>query len=260
MLHDPSMPAPAARFESPRRDVRATAGVPAAGRWQRKRRAAALGLALLLIGPGVALAQSDEDWQLRQEDLQTQTRVWLRPRPDGVPAFRATTVIPARLSSLAAVLLDDTRTPEWVYRARQAVPLSRDGPTRGVTLVITRMPFPLADRESIVAWEMTQDARTHVVTLAGRSAPQALPPHPERVRMPQFESQWMLAPRPDGQVDVSFSGVGDPGGNLSGPVLRQFVASAVWEAPWFTVHRLREMVRKPEFVQAQLPFIREPGR
>lgn len=207
-----------------------------------------------------AAAQDTRPWQLVQEDPATDTRVWLRERDGGVPAFRAATVIDARLSSLAAVLLDETRTPDWVYRAREAVVLRADGPTRGVTRVVTDMPFPLTDRESVVAWEMVQDPQTLAVTLSGRDAPDAPPPDPARVRMPTFESRWVLTPRTDGRIDVLFEGVGDPGGVLSLPLLRRFLDAAIWQGPWQTIRALREIVRQPPFPQAVLPFVREPER
>lgn len=225
------------------------------GRWLL----CAVGLALAALVPAVA-QEVGAPWRLREADPEVPTRVYLRERPGAVPAFRATTVIEARLAALAAVLLDAAHTQDWVYRARRAELLRSDGPTRGVTLVITDMPFPLADRESVVAWEMTQDAQTLVVTLSGRNAPDALPPHPDRVRMPTFESRWTLTPRADGLVDVVFEGLGDPGGSLNSPLLRHFVSAAAWEGPWHTVRALHQMVRRPEYAQAQLNFIREPQR
>jgi hypothetical protein len=219
---------------------------------------------LLLGGLGLWLATAasaqgqDLDWRLREEDTEVPTRVYLRDRPGAVPAFRGTTVIAARLASLTAVLLDPTRTQDWVYRARSAELLSSDGPTRGVTRVVTAMPLPLDDREAVVAWEMTQDPQTLAVTLAGRNAPDAPPPHPGRVRMPTFESRWTLTPRADGRVDVAFEGLGDLGGNLDNALLRHFIAAVVWQGPWYTLRRLHEMVRLPEFAQVHLPFIREP--
>lgn len=215
--------------------------------------------ALLLVAGAAVRAAGADGWQLRQEDPATETRVFTRERPEGLPEFRAETTIPARLASLAAVLLDPTRTQDWVFRAREAMLLSSDGPTRGVTLVVTTMPLPLRDRESIVEWAMTQDPQTLVVTMAGHSVADRLPPHPERVRMPSFESRWQLSPRPDGRVDVLFEGYADPGGNLALPWLRSFVAAAVWEAPWHTVRALREIVQRPPFPQAELPFLREPA-
>jgi len=208
-----------------------------------------------------AWAQQDTTtWHLQREDEATSTRVWAGERADGVPAFRATTVIDARLSTLAAVLLDTSRAPQWVYRLREATLLRTDGPTRGVTLVVTTLPFPLKDRESVVAWEVTQDPQSLAVTVACRPSPEGPPRHADRVRMAVFESRWVFSPRPDGRVDVLLEGLGDPGGNLALPGLRHFALAAVWEGPWHTLLALHRMVRQPPFPQAELPFIREPAR
>jgi hypothetical protein len=200
----------------------------------------------------------DAPWQLRHEDPDPGIRVWLRERAGQTPAFRASLPLQARLSSLAAVLLDSGRTQDWVYRARQAVLLESEGPARGVTLVVTAMPWPLADRESVVAWQMTQDPQTLVVTMAGHAVPHALPPHPGRVRMPAFESRWQLTPLPGGRVEVVFEGQADLGGNLALPPLRDFVGQAAWQAPRHTLEGLREIVQRTEFSTAVLPFIQEP--
>jgi hypothetical protein len=230
-----------------------------------RRRFLACGVLAALAGSAVPLPAfpapaDDAPWVLRYEDEAGLTRIWLRQRPGGAPAFRATTVIEARLSALAAVLLDAAHTQEWVYRARSAELLESDGPTRGVSLVVTRMPWPLADRESIVAWELTQDPATLVVTLAGQGAPQKRPPDPQRVRIMNLLSRWQLVPRAgSGSVDVLFEGQGDPGGNLALPLLAEFVADAAWQAPLATLAGLRAIVMRPPFAQAVLPFVREPG-
>ena len=77
--------------------------------------------------------------------------------------------------------------------------------------------------------------------------------------MPSFESRWRLTPLPGGLVDVLFEGHGDPGGNLALAPLREFVNQSVWQAPWHTVNALREIVQRPEFSLAVLPFIAEPA-
>lgn len=224
---------------------------------------------LLLTGAlpwAAALAQPEALWQLRHTDPDTGTQVWLRDRVDQVPAFRASTRVHARLSSLAALLLDSERMPDWVFRTRSVQRLQQDGAQQGVSLVVTAMPWPLDDRESVVAWRLQQAASTKVVTLSGRGVEPAgqpwLPePAPDRVRMPSFASQWTFAPVADsaGQVEVVFEGHGDPGGNLASPLLRGFVAAAIWQAPLHTVNALRRMVQRPEYRDAVLPFIDEPA-
>ncbi|MDH5539485.1 MAG: hypothetical protein OEY03_08785, partial [Rhizobacter sp.] len=70
-----------------------------------------------------ARADDDAGWQLRHTDEATGTRVYLRDRGDEAPEFRAITRMPARLSTLVAVLLDTEHMPDWVYRTRRVTRL-----------------------------------------------------------------------------------------------------------------------------------------
>lgn len=215
----------------------------------------------------LALAQPDGgDWRLRHVDADTGTRVWLRERADGPPAFRASLRVQARLSSLAALLLDGPHMPEWVYRTKSVQRLQQDGPQRGVSLVVTAMPWPLDDRESVVAWQLRQSPASLAVTLSGQGVEPAgqpwLPaPAPGRVRMPSFASRWTFTPVAGlaGEVEVVFEGHGDLGGNLALPLLRLFVDAAIWEAPLQTVNALPGMLQRPAYRDAVLPFITEPA-
>lgn len=222
-------------------------------------RHAALPLAIGCAPPASAAGDDGAGWQLRHLDEPTGTAVYVRDRPDQVPEFRAVTTVQTRLSALVSVVLDTAGMPDWVYRTRHAELLQSDGPTQGVSRVVTAMPWPLWDREAIVRWQLTQDAQTAAVTLEGHSAPADLPPPADRVRMPSFASRWVFTPRAGGAVEVRFEGHADLGGHLSLPPLRAFVAAAVWEAPLQTVIGLRRMVQLPAHRDAVLPFIREPG-
>lgn len=222
--------------------------------------------ALLVAGlwqTSVFAAEDDTGWQLRHSEeasaTQAGTQVYLRQRGDEVPAFRVETRLQARLSSLVAVLMDTEHMPEWVHRTRRVNRLVSTQPTQGVSQVIVGLPWPLLDREAIVAWQLTQDAQTGVVTLEGRSSAEGPPPDPTRVRMPSFESRWRLAPLGGGELAVRFEGLGDPGGNLASPLLRVFVDAAAWQSPLYTVTALRGQVALPRYRDAAWPFIREPA-
>lgn len=220
------------------------------------RRSLFLGAVLALLP---ALGRAAE-WQLRQQDDATGTRVYLRDRGGGeAPEFRAETRVKARLTALVALLLDTERMPAWVFRARRAAVLVGNEPTSGLSQVIFGMPWPLRDREAIVAWRVEQDPASGAVTIRGTSASERWPVDAAWVRMPNFESHWRFAPRGNGEVDVEFAGYGEPGGSLALPVLRSFAYAAVWEAPLATVIALRGQVQLPAYRDAVLPFVREPA-
>jgi START domain len=215
----------------------------------------------LLVGAGPCLAGPAEEaagWRPQTADEEQGIEVYLRERADRLPEFLAITRVSARLSTLVAVLRDPQAMPRWVYRTRSVQVLEAPDATRGLSRVITGMPWPLQDRESIVEWQLKQDAASGEVLLEGRSAPDRAPPLPGVVRMPNFASSWVFKPLGGGQVEVRFSGFGNLGGNLAEGTLRAFVDAAVWVAPLETVRGLREMIQKPEYRNAVLPHIREP--
>lgn len=220
--------------------------------------AAGLAIATLLAPLPAAGDEPGEPWLLRHADPSTQTTVHTRDRGDAPTQFRAVTRLRVRLSALTAVLLDTERMPQWVYRTREALSLESSTPSSGIALVVTAMPWPLNDREAVVAWRLQQHASTGEVVMEGHSAPDRAPPAPGRVRMPTFESRWRFMPLETGEVQVSFEGEADLGGNLGHPLLRDFVRSAAWQAPLQTIEGLRHMVLQAPYRDAVLDFVREP--
>jgi hypothetical protein len=141
--------------------------------------------------------------------------------------------------------------PEWVDRAREARVLVQASPTAGISRVVSAMPWPLADREAIVAWTLRQDAARGVVTLEGEAADWPGPPTAGRVRMPAHRSSWRLRPLEGGGVEAVFEGWADLGGHLNATPLRAFVRAALWQAPAATMAGLRRMVQRPVYRDAR---------
>lgn len=212
------------------------------------------------MGPALAQDDTARPWVLRHVEETTGTRIYLRERAGHAPAFRAEGRLRTTPGALVAVLMDGEHMPEWVFRTRRVQVLERDGPWRGISRVVTAMPPPLSDREAIVAWQMQHDTGTGTVTIEGRSDPTRLPPTEGLVRMPEFATRWVFAPRADGDVDVRFEGHADLGGNLALWPLSAFVAAAVWQAPLYTLDALRGMVVRTPYAGAQMPASEAPPR
>lgn len=222
---------------------------------------AAVLLVNLLGGLGAAWAQGAEEstpWRLRALDEEQGVEVFLRDRSDGLPEFLAVTRVDARLATLVSVIRDRDAMPQWVYRTRKVELLEQPEPTRGLVRVLTGMPWPLSDREAIVAWELQQDPQTLAVVYRGRRGDGRLAPAPGVVRMPRFESSWSFRPLGGGRVEVRFSGYADLGGAVGSGLLAAFVASAAWIAPLETVRGLRSQIDLPRHRDAVVPFIEEP--
>ena len=246
------------------------ARMPSATIWTRCRPGLLAGLLLASLWWPAASAQTG--WTLRHSDDETGIRVWVQDPPGPYPRFRAQMALPnVRLAAVVAALRDTAAMPRWVYATLHAEPLPGQpvpSGAQGLSRVVSDLPWPLSDREALVRWLWTRNASDGSLVLSGRAATAAdnggaLPETlPDTVRMPAHESSWTvrpLAPGAEAGVDIGFEGWADPGGQLSGPLLRGFVAAAVWQAPWQTLRGLRLVVVEPSFSHAALPdFLRSP--
>jgi hypothetical protein len=180
-------------------------------------------------------AELDAGWRWKAADETLGIEVYVRSRPDHHREFLAITRVQARLSTVAAVLQDTQAMPQWLYRTREVQVLESAGPASGLLRLVTHLPWPLADRDAVIAWQMKQDALSGEVQLNGAA----------------------LKPLGGGMVEVRLSGYGHMGGNLSFPPLRAFVSTAVWQAPLESLRGLHGMVQRPAYRQAQVPAVRE---
>lgn len=213
-------------------------------------------MAVLLVA-GAAQAASEERWDLATD--KDGIRVWTREVP-GSPlrAFKATMVVRSSLSGLINLIMDTDSAPRWVYRTDRIQVLKRDD-VRGsfVIRVETDFPWPLSDRDVVVAGQVAQDERTGTVTILSRSVSgPEYPPHPSFVRMPDMEGTWIFRPLGAEMVEVTMVGRADP----SGAIPPGIVNLIIHVTPFETMRAMRRMLADPRYQRIPVPLIREPGR
>jgi hypothetical protein len=180
-----------------------------------------------------------------------------RPGPGDTRSFYGVTRLRTSLSSLVAVLLDRDRAHAWSFRVRSVETLPNSTPTHGFARMISSVPWPLTERETVYEWRLAQSEQTGTVTIEVINRPDLLPPDDRFVRIQRMASTWHFTPLPGQQVEVSFLGHGEPGGNLDSPVLKAFVQAAVAEAPLVTLRGLRRAVLASRYREARFSFVRE---
>jgi hypothetical protein len=212
--------------------------------------------ALLLIA-GIAQAMPEERWELATD--RDGIRVWTREVP-GSPlrAFKATMVVRSSLSGLINLIMDTDSAPRWVYRTDRIQVLKRDD-ARGsfVIRVETDFPWPLSDRDVVVAGQVAQDERTGTVSIISRSVTgPEYPPDPSFVRMPEMEGSWIFRPLGAEMVEVTMLGRADPSGAIPPGVVNLIIDVT----PFETMRAMRRMLADPRYQRTPVPMIREPGR
>lgn len=207
---------------------------------------------LLLLSCG---SYADDDWSLARD--RSDIKVWTRTIPDyPIRGFKAVTVVKSSLSGLISLIMDTERADQWIYRTMRVDVLKRDDEkSTFVIRVVTDFPWPLSNRDVIVAGRMSQDDKTGTVIVSSRSlvSPQ-YPPLDEFVRMPDIDGNWIFRPLGKGLVEVTMQGRADPGGSIPPSVVNLIIH----ETPYRTLQGLRRMISDRRYQDASFTMIREP--
>jgi hypothetical protein len=201
-------------------------------------------------------AFADENWSLARDS--SDIKVWTRVIPNyPIRAFKAVTVVKSSLGGLVGLLMDTERAPQWIYRTSQVEILKRDDEKATFLIrVLTDFPWPLSDRDAVVAGSISQDERTGVVTVSSHSVSGTQYPVPQNiVRMPDFEGNWTFRSLGNGLVEVTMQGRADPGGNIPASVVNLIIH----ETPYYTLKGLREVIGDSRYQVAHFSQIKEPS-
>lgn len=208
--------------------------------------------ALLLLLSGVSMAASD--WT--QARSANGIKVWTRDVP-GYPLreFRAETTVRSTLAGLVTLVMDTDRAADWIYRTRRVDVLQRnDQDATFVVRMITDFPWPLADRDAVVAGRIFQigDGTVHIISQS--LLEDTYPADPALVHMRDFYGNWVFRPLGGGLVRVTMQGRADPGGTLPHAIVNLLIH----ETPYQTMRGLHRVIGQPRYQQSRQPTIREP--
>lgn len=175
-----------------------------------------------------------------------------------IKAFRATTRVRSSLSALMALFYDLDFAPEWIDRCTRVVALRRNDDRHEYTLLMeTHMPWPVADRDVVIAGRWWQDPKTLTIYLQGGEADPAIyPENPNFVRSRHVKSNWTFRPVGNGMVEVTTEGHVDPAGHLPSWA----VNVVLQESPFKTLRNLRDVIQDDRFQRAHMSGVQEPVR
>lgn len=206
----------------------------------------------LLVISSISVAASD--WTL--ERSAKNIKVWTRDVPGySLREFRAETTVQSTLAGLVTLIMDTDRAGDWIYRTRKVEVLQRDD--REATFVVrmvTDFPWPLTDRDAVVAGRIIQigDGTVHIISQSLLES--SYPDDPALVHMRDFYGNWIFRPLDNGQVHVTMQRRADPGGALPHAIVNLLIN----ETPYQTLRGLQRVIGQPRYQRSQQPTIREP--
>jgi hypothetical protein len=198
-------------------------------------------------------AQGKDGWELKKD----KEGIQVYSRPDEHSAFNDLKVemtLQARMSSLAALLLDVTNYPSWAFNTEKTSLLKTVGPSELYYYTLIRTPWPVANRDLPVHLVLRQDAASGDLFVRAECIPGLIPPKKDFVRVPFSLEQWRVTPQPGGKIRIVYQIRIDPGSSIPAWLVNIFAA----KGPYDTFYHLREQIQKPQYANAHVSFIREP--
>lgn len=195
-----------------------------------------------------AIAQ--EDWKLKSE--KDNIKIYSKSLPESkIKSLKVVCPINARLTQLAAVLLDIKATAEWVYKTKSAIVQKQLSPTEIIYYSEIDMPWPLSNRDFIVRIKVSQDPVSKIITVDTENLPNYLPVKEDIVRVVRSEAKWVFKPMGKNQVLIEYTLVVDPAGSIPTWLVNMFST----KGPLECFQKLKEQINKPAYARVRLPFI-----
>ena len=199
-----------------------------------------------IFSPSVHASNS---WVLKKEANGIQ--VFLRNTPgSALKSFKGVINIPARLSTLVAVIEDTKVYPQLLQKCKSARDIKIIGNNQSYKHIITDMPWPVKDRDMIVHSVMQQNKQSKQVEIKMKAAPKMLPLTAGKVRITTMAGRWLLIPEKNGTKVIYEMNV-DPAGNLP----KWLVNTIPIDMPLNTLNNLRVLVKRPVYKQVKHAFI-----
>lgn len=207
---------------------------------------------LVMLGPVAVLAQGD--WQLRRDEqgVQVFTREVAAARFDEI---RVELVVEGvSLHTVAAVLRDTASNPEWVAHCERAYVIEQISPAESVVYTRTDLPFPFKDRWAVSRSEWQQDPETYQVSMQSRAVEREMPEEQSGVRVTDSQVSWQLTLQESGDIRIVNQTLLDPKTPLPGWLVQSFMLNG----PLTSMQNFRDMITRPRYQDANVPFIETP--
>ena len=159
----------------------------------------------------------------------------------------------AKLSSLAALVLDIDNYPNWSFNTEKSYVLKKISPSELYFYTLIHSPWPASNRDLAVHLSLTQDETSKVLSIRAECVPNYIPPKKDIIRVPLSIEQWTVTPLPGDKVRIEYQLKLDPGASVPPWLINLFST----KGPYETFTHLRQQIQKDPYRNAVISFIRD---
>lgn len=122
--------------------------------------------------------------------------------------------VKASMQSVASFLADVDAYSEWVYKCNSSSLLTKKKNNEFSYYITLDFPFPFVDRDLTIEsrhWIDQNTGRYHSKSIAAKSE---IIHDEEYVHIKEFESEWEITPIGNGELQVEYNSISNPGGDI----------------------------------------------
>ena len=185
---------------------------------------------------------AESPWYLEREE--DNIDVYLaKVKGSTVKTFRGVVTVDSSLNSVLSLITDASSYPRWLYKCKSAKMIKFVSYNEVFSHVVTDMPWPLIDRDSIIHSTKTQNVSTKKVTIRISEQPEMIEKISNRIRITNIKGLWELTPLQNGRLKILFQMSVDPGGGIP----KWLVNSMLIDIPFYTLQNLRRIAKEPQY-------------
>ncbi len=167
---------------------------------------------VVLFGSTAIAAVALGDWNLEKdkEGVKVYTR---KSATSSLKDSKATVTIKTNVDAVLDLLRDFDNYPKWMYKCSEGRLLKGVSDREFYVYSVIDSPWPVSDRDLATHVTATQEADgTTILKMDGVAS--YTDKVKDRVRVPEFDGFWKVAPNGDGTVTVTYQFHSDPGGSI----------------------------------------------
>ncbi len=211
-------------------------------------------LALLLLLPSTLLAADARQWKMVSD--RDGIQVYSAHTDDArIKTFRGITVIELDdFYTPIAVLDNDEYLTRWLYMIHDLHEIGRRSPVDRDYYVLTKLPWPVADRDAGLLFTVAQDPQTHEIQIVFTARDGIVPRTDKYIRIPEMIGHFNVLPVGGKKVQLNFEVQIDLGGYIPA-FLVNFILKDI---PYVSLQRLRRIINTDVFKGRPVDYIKAP--
>ncbi|MDH5366951.1 MAG: START domain-containing protein [Cyclobacteriaceae bacterium] len=155
------------------------------------------------------------------------------------------------LKQYAAGVLDIANITKWQTNIINQYVLKTINEKELIYYCEVDAPWPIAHRDLIFRFKMSQDSTTKVLTVTLKQLPEYIPVKKDIVRVPKAESILTVTPLSESKVKVNYTIHVDPGGEVPAFIVNLFAV----QGPWQTYKNYRDLLSTGAISDSEIDFI-----